>query len=51
VSAGGAAINFAILNLLVYSIGIDYRIANILGIIVGFAWNFLVNRRMTWTRN
>ena len=51
VSAGGAAINFAILNLLVYIVGIDYRIANILGIIVGFAWNFLVNRRMTWTRN
>jgi dolichol-phosphate mannosyltransferase len=48
VSAGGAAIDFAILNLSVYIIGIDYRIANIIGILVGFAWNFLVNRRMTW---
>jgi len=51
VSAGGAVINFAILNVLAYMMGIDYRIANILGILVGFAWNFLVNRRMTWIRN
>jgi dolichol-phosphate mannosyltransferase len=50
VSAGGAAINFAILNLSVYLLGIDYRIANIIGILVGFAWNFLVNRRLTWIR-
>ncbi len=50
VSAGGAVINFAILNYLAYIMGIDYRIANILGIVVGFTWNFLLNRRMTWTR-
>jgi dolichol-phosphate mannosyltransferase len=51
VSAGGAVINFAILNVLAYMMGIDYRIANVIGILVGFAWNFFVNRRMTWTRN
>ena len=51
VSAGGAVINFAILNILAYMMGIDYRIANIIGILVGFAWNFFVNRRMTWIRN
>jgi dolichol-phosphate mannosyltransferase len=50
VSAGGAVINFAILNVLAYLMGIDYRIANIIGILVGFVWNFLLNRRMTWIR-
>ncbi len=50
VSAGGAVINFAILNFFAYMMGIDYRIANILGIVVGFTWNFFLNRRMTWTR-
>ncbi|MFA4825944.1 MAG: glycosyltransferase family 2 protein [Methanoregula sp.] len=50
VSAGGAVINFGILNVLAYMMGIDYRIANIIGILVGFVWNFLINRRMTWTR-
>ncbi len=50
VSAGGAVINFVILNVLAYMMGIDYRIANIIGIFLGFAWNFFVNRRMTWIR-
>jgi dolichol-phosphate mannosyltransferase len=50
VSAVRAAINCAILSLSVYITGIDYRIANIIGILVGFAWNFLVNQRMTWLR-
>ncbi|MGA2160844.1 MAG: glycosyltransferase family 2 protein [Methanoregula sp.] len=48
VSIGGAAINFVILNVLATQIGIDYRIADLLGILVAFAWNFWVNRRMTW---
>ena len=48
VSAGGALINFAILNLLAILVGIDYRIANIIGILIAFAWNFLVNRNITW---
>jgi Predicted membrane protein len=50
VSIGGAAINFAILNVLATWAGVDYRIANILGILVAFAWNFLVNRRFTWKK-
>ncbi len=50
VSVGGAVINFAILNFLAYILGIDYRIANIIGILLGFIWNFLANRRLTWTR-
>lgn len=50
VSIGGAVINFAILNGLVLLIAMDYRIANIIGILIGFVWNFMVNRRFTWTR-
>jgi dolichol-phosphate mannosyltransferase len=52
VSIGGAIINFVILNGLASYAGVDYRIANILGILVAFAWNFWVNRRVTWkTKN
>jgi len=51
VSIGGAVINFAILNVLALYAGADYRIANILGIVVAFAWNFLVNRRVTWKKS
>jgi dolichol-phosphate mannosyltransferase len=50
ISIGGAAINYAILNLLALIAGIDYRIANIIGILVAFGWNFLVNRHFTWGR-
>jgi len=50
VSAGGAAINFVILNLFVLLLAMDYQIANIIGILLGFAWNFLLNRRFTWIR-
>jgi dolichol-phosphate mannosyltransferase len=49
VSIGGAIINFIILNVLATLVGIDYRVANILGILVAFTWNFWVNRRVTWT--
>jgi dolichol-phosphate mannosyltransferase len=48
ISLGGAAINFIILNALSAYAGMDYRVANILGIFVAFAWNFIVNRRFTW---
>ena len=48
VSVGGAAVNFVILNVLATRVGIDYRIANILGVLVAFLWNFVVNRRVTW---
>jgi len=48
VSLGGAVINFGILNALSAYTGMDYRMANVLGILVAFAWNFIVNRRLTW---
>jgi dolichol-phosphate mannosyltransferase len=50
ISIGGAIINFAILNILAFLLGIDYRIANIIGILVAFAWNFFVNRNLTWKK-
>jgi dolichol-phosphate mannosyltransferase len=50
VSAGGALINFAVLNLMVLFLATDYQVANIIGILLGFVWNYMVNRRFTWTR-
>ena len=50
ISVGGAAINFVILNMFATLIGIDYRIANIVGILMAFMWNFAVNRRVTWEK-
>ncbi len=50
VSVGGAIINFAILNALAFLVGVDYRVANIIGILVAFAWNFFVNRNLTWKK-
>jgi dolichol-phosphate mannosyltransferase len=50
VSLGGAAFNFVILNALSSYAGMDYRVANILGILAAFAWNFIANRRFTWIR-
>ncbi|MDD5142612.1 glycosyltransferase family 2 protein [Methanoregula sp.] len=50
VSAGGAVINFAVLNAFVTFLVMDYQAANIIGILLGFVWNFLVNRRFTWVR-
>jgi putative flippase GtrA len=44
-------INFILLNALSAYGGMDYRVANFLGILVAFVWNFFVNRRITWKRN
>jgi len=51
VSAGGLVINLGILYLLTSIGGIYYLISNIIGILVGFGWNFIMNRRVTWTKN
>lgn len=50
VSVGGLVINMGILYLLTSVGGVYYLISNIIGILVGFGWNFMVNRRVTWTR-
>jgi dolichol-phosphate mannosyltransferase len=51
VSIGGAAINFVILNALAAFAGVDYRVANIFGILIAFSWNFWLNRRVTWKKS
>jgi len=48
VSAGGLVINMGILYLLTSVGGVYYLTSNIIGILVGFGWNFMVNRRVTW---
>ncbi|MFY9981262.1 MAG: glycosyltransferase family 2 protein [Methanoregula sp.] len=50
ISIGGAFVNFAILITLTLIAGIDYRISNIIGIMIAFAWNFLINRNITWKK-
>jgi len=37
-----------ILYLLTSVGGVYYLMSNIIGILVGFGWNFMVNRRVTW---
>jgi len=50
VSAGGAVINYGVAVLLTQFIGMKIDLADLIGILIGFVWNFLVNRRFTWGR-
>ena len=50
VSAGGAAINWVILFVLTQFVGIFFMVSNLVGILAGFVWNYLVNRNVTWRR-
>jgi dolichol-phosphate mannosyltransferase len=50
VSAGGAVINYGVAILLTYSVGMKIDLADLIGILIGFVWNFLINRRYTWGR-
>lgn len=50
VSAGGAAINWGIFLLLNGGFGLYYLAAQFIGTLLGFVWNFTVNRRITWKR-
>jgi dolichol-phosphate mannosyltransferase len=50
VSAGGALINYGVAVILVYFVTMDGNFANLCGILLGFIWNFMVNRRVTWIR-
>jgi dolichol-phosphate mannosyltransferase len=51
VSVGGAVINYAIFLMLTSWFAVYYLAAQFIGILVGFIWNFLINRRITWKRN
>ncbi|MDD1660696.1 MAG: GtrA family protein, partial [Methanomicrobiales archaeon] len=50
VSIGGLVVNMAVLYLATAGLGIYYLVSNLLGILVGFIWNYLVNRNVTWRR-
>jgi len=48
ISFGGIFINVCTLYFLTTIFGIYYLLANLVGIFLAFAWNFVVNRRYTW---
>jgi len=50
VSAGGLVINMGVLYFLTSIVGVYYLTSNIIGIMVGFGWNFLLNRNITWVK-
>ena len=50
VSIGGKLTNIAVLYLAVTFLGIQYLIANLLGIAAGFAVNFVANNLWTWRK-
>jgi dolichol-phosphate mannosyltransferase len=50
ISSGSMLINVAVLMALTF-IGVNYLIGNLFGIVIGFAWNFLANRKITWAEN
>jgi dolichol-phosphate mannosyltransferase len=50
VSIGGAAINYGIFLMLTAWFAVYYLVAQLIGILIAFVWNFLINRRVTWTR-
>ncbi len=50
ISAGGAAINYGIAVLFIQVFGMNIFISDLIGILIGFIWNFLINRRLTWGR-
>ena len=50
VSVGGAVINYGIFLALTTWLGVYYLVAQLIGILIAFVWNFLINRRITWTR-
>lgn len=50
VSAGGAVFNYGIAIGLTSIAGVNIFLADAIGILVGFGWNFIINRRFTWGR-
>ncbi|MDH7593399.1 MAG: GtrA family protein [Methanomicrobiales archaeon] len=50
VSAGGLVINWSILFSLTEYAGFYYLHSNLIGILAGFIWNYLVNRHYTWSK-
>jgi len=47
IAVGGMVINMVVLAILT-TLGMWYVAANLVGIVLGFAWNFIGNRKLTW---
>ncbi len=45
ISAGGAIINYGVAILLNQFLGMNIYVSDFIGILLGFSWNFLINRR------
>ena len=50
VSAGGVVINLGIFYLLTRWFAVYYLLAQFVGILIAFTWNFLINRNLTWKK-
>jgi dolichol-phosphate mannosyltransferase len=48
VSLVGMVINTGLLLFFTQGLGLDYRLANLIGIAAAFLWNFFINTRWTW---
>jgi dolichol-phosphate mannosyltransferase len=48
ISVGGLLINVGILFVLTEFFGVYYLVSNLIGIMVAFTWNFVINRNTTW---
>ncbi|RXE55414.1 dolichyl-phosphate beta-D-mannosyltransferase [Methanoculleus taiwanensis] len=48
VAIGGLLINLTVLYVLTEIAGVYYLLANLAGILIAFAWNYMVNRHYTW---
>jgi len=51
VSVGGAVINYVIFLMLTTWFAFYYLAAQLIGIMIAFVWNFVLNRRVTWKRS
>ena len=49
VAAGGLLVSIGVTALLTQGVGWHYAVANLGGIGAGFAWNYAVNVRVTWS--
>lgn len=50
IAAIGSILNYAIYLALTEIWTVYYPVAMLIGILAGFAWNFIVNRRLTWLK-
>ena len=51
VSMGGLLVNMGVLYFLADIFGVYYLIANLVGILIAFIWNYAINRHYTWKKS